>query len=244
MTLDQAEVRAEVGYVDFLRGRYDRAEYWFTDALTRAAGEPAVTAKVLTYLGSVESDRGRFDRASELLGDALEWARSLGDPRPQAYAETMLGRSTMLLGDVGTSDDHLRSAIRLARDDHWLVFLPWPQAIRGQVQLLDGQLDRAAELLDQAFARACQLGDPCWEGMSARGLAMLAEQRGDTDRAFTIMIDARQRADRLVDPYVWLDGYILSGLGDLGRRHDHPQTAVWTDALDRLVARTGMSFGD
>ncbi len=68
------------------------------------------------------------------------------------------------------------AAIRLARDDHWLAFLPWPQAIRGQVQLLDGHVDRAAELLDQAFARACQLGDPCWEGMSARGLALLAER--------------------------------------------------------------------
>ncbi len=57
------------------------------------------------------------------------------------------------------------------------------------------------------------------------------------------MIDARQRCNRLADPYVWLDGYILAGLGELGRRHDHPQTAAWTEALDRLVARTGMAFG-
>ena len=32
-----AQARAELGYVDFLRGRYDRAELWLTDALKFAA---------------------------------------------------------------------------------------------------------------------------------------------------------------------------------------------------------------
>ena len=39
----------------------------------------------------------------------------------------------------------------------------------------------AAEYFQQSFARACQLGDPCWEGLSARGLAMVAGASGDSD---------------------------------------------------------------
>jgi tetratricopeptide (TPR) repeat protein len=37
---DVAQARAELGYVDFLRGRYDRAEHWLTDALEYASGSP------------------------------------------------------------------------------------------------------------------------------------------------------------------------------------------------------------
>ena len=55
-----AQARAELGYVDFLRGRYDRAEHWLTDALEYASGSPSMQAKAMTYLGSVESDRGRL----------------------------------------------------------------------------------------------------------------------------------------------------------------------------------------
>ena len=31
----------------------------------------------------------------------------------------------------------------------------------------------AAACLEQSFARACQMGDPCWEGIAGRGLAQV-----------------------------------------------------------------------
>ena len=77
-------------------------------------------------------------------------------------------------------------------------------------------LDGAARCLEQSFARACQIGDPCWEGISARGLALLAEASGDPERALADLLDARLRTNRLADPYVWLDVYILDALCELG----------------------------
>jgi tetratricopeptide (TPR) repeat protein len=62
-----AQARAELGYVDFLRGRYDRAELWLGDALRFAGGSPSVRAKALTYLGAVESDRASYREAIGLL---------------------------------------------------------------------------------------------------------------------------------------------------------------------------------
>jgi hypothetical protein len=97
-----------------------------------------------------------------------------------------------------------------------------------------------AALLDQAFARACQIGDPCWEGTAARGLALVAEARGDIDRAYAMLSDARTRANRLADPYVWLDGYILDAQCDIGRRHGHPDTKVWVESMRLLASRCGM----
>ena len=174
------EARAELGYVDFLRARYDRAELWLTDALRAAPTRlRAVTAKATTYLGCVESDRGDYDRAHR-PASVRRWrwpgrvATRAGRPTPLS----MLGRRELLTGATSTPRRTSSStpSIALAERDHWLAFLPWPQAMRGEVQLATGDVATAPmRLSQQAFARACQLGDPCWEGMSARALALVAE---------------------------------------------------------------------
>lgn len=235
-----AQARAEVGYVDFLRARYDRAEVWLTDALKVAHGAPSITAKATAYLGSVESDRGNYARAVALLDEATTLSRAAGDPRREAYALSMLGRTSLLRGDLDRAAEQLDASIELAARDHWLAFLPWPQALRGEVYLARADPTGASETLVQAFARACQLGDPCWEGMSARGLALMAEATGQTDRAFAVLADARARCNRLADPYVWLDVYILDAQCQLGTRHGHPDTRHWVDTMRRLASRTGM----
>lgn len=61
------------------------------------------------------------------------------------------------------------------------------QSLLGQVHLLRGDTAAAVESTLQAFARACQVGDPCWEGISTRGLGLLAEHAGEPDRAFDLL---------------------------------------------------------
>ena len=233
-----AVARAELGYVAFLRARYDRAEVWLRDALERSGGSGTLAAKALMYLGSVDSDRADYPNAIDLLERAIALAHA--DPRRAAYATAMLGRVHLLRGEPGPAVEQLDRSIELSERDHWLSFLPYPQALRGEVQMLGGDVDGADERLRQAFARACQLGDPCWEGMAARGLALVADARGETTRAFEVLADARTRCNRLADPYVWLDGYILDAQCVLGRRHDHPDTERWVDTLRELASRTGM----
>jgi DNA-binding SARP family transcriptional activator len=235
-----AQARAELGYVDFLRGRYDRAELWLTDALKFAGGSPSVKAKAVAYLGAVESDRANYRRAVDLLEQAVRLSQAAGEPRRQAYGLSMLGRINLFRGALDVAAEQLDTSIKLAGRDHWLAFLPWPQALRGEVQLARGDPAGAGDLLQQAFARACQLGDPCWEGISTRGLALVAEAAEDTGRAFALLSDARARANRLADPYVWLDGYILDAQCELGRRHHHSDTTAWVETMRNLASRSGM----
>ena len=68
----------------------------------------------------------------------------------------------------------------------------------------------------------------------------MAEATGQTERAFAVLADARARCNRLADPYVWLDVYILDAQCQLGRRHGHPDTRRWVDTMRRLASRTGM----
>ena len=235
-----AQARAELGYVDFLRARYDRAELWLTEALRLSDGSAAVAAKAATYLGSVQSDLANYPAAIARLDEAHRLAEAVADPRRAAYSLSMRGRVDLIRGDLDQAEERLTAAAELAERDHWLSFLPWPQAFLGEVHLARHEPDRADEALQQAFARACQLGDPCWEGLSARGLALVAEAAGENDRAFETLLDARTRANRLADPYVWLDAHILDALCDLGRRHHHPETGRWVDAMRELTSRTGM----
>lgn len=238
--IGSALARAELGYVDFLRARYDRAELWLTEALSLAKGSPAVMAKAATYLGSVHSDTGNYPQSIALLDVACSLSREVDDPRREAYALCMNGRVDLLRGDLDAADDHLNSAVVLAEREHWLSFLPWPQAFQGEVRLARNDPLGAAEIFQQAFARACQLGDPCWEGITTRGLALVAEAAGEADHAFDTLRDARARATRLADPYVWLDVHILDAMCHLGRKHGHPQTRLWVDTMRELASRTGM----
>ena len=105
--ISSSRARAELGYVDFLRGRYDRAELWLTDAIDLADGAPAVLAKATTYLGSLHSDRGDYPRAVALLDDAGKLSREADVPRLEAYAFSMRGRVDLLCGRLDEADEHL-----------------------------------------------------------------------------------------------------------------------------------------
>jgi DNA-binding SARP family transcriptional activator len=235
-----ARVRAELGYVDFLRARYDRAERLLDQVLESGAASASDRAKAMTYLGSVASDRADYPRALVLLESAIAASQAVGEPRREAFALSMLGRVALLRGDLDAAGDHLQAAVKVAEAEHWLSFLPWPQALLGHVLLAGNDLDGAATCLQQSFARACQIGDPCWEGISARGLALLAEATGDPDRAIVDLVDARSRTNRLADPYLWLDVFILDTLCELGDRLGHPLTASWVEEMHERASRAGM----
>ena len=234
-----ARARAELGYVDFLRARYDRAERWLTQVVD-GSEVPATVVKAMTYLGSVASDIADYPQARRLLEDAVRLSKKLREPRREAYALSMLGRISLLRGEPDQAEVRLRAALAATEADHWLSFRPWPQALLGQALLAQGDVAGASEALEQSWARACQIGDPCWEGISARGLALVAEASGEADAAIVGLLDARARCNRAADPYVWLDVHILDALCDLGRRHHDPRTAGWVEEMHDRSSRTGM----
>ena len=114
-------------------------------ASTSATVQVGVTAKATTYLGAVASDQGHYSEALALLQNVRRLVSREPAIRRAAYGVAMLGRAYLLLGELDTAAEHLDCGPRHCRArDHWLSFLPWPQALRGEVQLAGGDVGGAA----------------------------------------------------------------------------------------------------
>jgi hypothetical protein len=100
--------------------------------------------------------------------------------------------------------------------------------------------DRADALLERAFALGCRLGDPCWEGMAARGRGLLHEAQGERARALEWLRDAAERAARVSDPYVWIHAHCLDALVGVAIAEGAPDALAHLEALERIAARGGL----
>lgn len=101
----------------------------------------------------------------------------------------------------------------LTSKERFNAFLPWPQVLRAQALMEAGDSTTAHAEAENAFVLACELGDPCWEGMAGRALGLIAWKAGDHAVARRWLTDARRRCDRVTDRYAWVSAYI--GLAEL-----------------------------
>lgn len=229
----------ELGYIEFLRGRYQRALAWLRRAAPLAETERAEQARIAIVHGSALSDTAHYAAAIDRLRVAETLAEAVGDVRQLAYALSMRGRALLLRGDFGSAAEPLDRSLRLAQQ-RWTAFVPWPESLRAGVHLACGEADAAAVGFEHAFALGCQLGDPCWEGIAGRGLALVAIARGEPRGAVKILEDALTRCVRLPDAYLWGKAYALDALCAVAVQQGMPQAAVCVDELLGLAARCGM----
>jgi DNA-binding SARP family transcriptional activator len=229
----------ELGYVEFLRGRYERALVWLRRAAPLAGDDRAEQARIAIVHGSVLSDTAHYAAGIAMLREAEALANGVGEVKQISYALSMLGRALLLQGDLPAATVALDRSVALAQQG-WTAFVPWPQSLRGEVDLLRGDVKAAAERFEHAFALGCQLGDPCWEGIAGRGLGRVAIEQGESQRAVDILVDAVSRSVRLPDAYLWGKAYALDALCGLAVANAMPQAPDWIEQLQGLAARSGM----
>jgi len=234
-----SEAARELGYVESLRGRYDRAETWLRRAMEAAPNE-SKRASALSVLGSTESDRGQTEAAVDALSEAAAIGRRAEKPRLEGWACAALGRAHSLRGELEAAATRLDRAIEICQDVGWISFVPFPQALRAEIHLLRGEVDAASDGYEAAFALGCQMGDPCWEGMGARGIGLVHIKRGHIDEGFEWLQDATARCVRTADAYLWIEAYCLDASCAQGLEYDRPEVRDWAVRLEALAARTDM----
>ena len=134
----------------------------------------------------------------------------------------------------------LDQCLALVRDERWTAFSPWPETLLADVDLAEDRVDLARDGYVHAYALACQLADPCWEGVAARGLAMVEARTGELTRAMTWLDDGRSRCTRWPDPYQWVHASVLDATCDVAIAGSDPRGPAFVDQLAALASRTGM----
>jgi DNA-binding SARP family transcriptional activator len=237
----EAKVCRELGFVDVQAGRRERAMVWLTRARAAATarGDDVELAAIGGVLGMSLSDQARYPEALATLTDSVERALSCDSRRQAAWSASQIGRLHLLRAEHDLAETALRQSLDLVKSERWLAFLPWPESFSAELDLLDGQFAVAEERLNEAFALACQLGDPCWEGISQRALGLL-QARTDPGAALARLSDARARCVRWPDAYQWLQGYVLEATCRVAVAAGDASAARFTDDLLVLAARTDM----
>ncbi|GAA1578828.1 hypothetical protein GCM10009789_35620 [Kribbella sancticallisti] len=229
----------ELGFVEFLRGRYDRAVRLLEDSLADTEDDPAGHATALVLLGACFTDTARYPAAIEHLAAAVALSEGLDDPRPLTRGLAFSARAHLLRRDLAPAREAATRSRDLARES-WPSYLPWPASLLAEIDLEDGDLDRAGQGFHQAFELGCRLEDPCWEAMGARGIGRVEAACGNTEGAMAWLLDAGVRAGRLTDAYLWAQGYAIDALCTVGIDRSTPEATRWVTDLESLAARTGM----
>ncbi len=230
----------ELAYTDVQAGRRASVERWLTRAQRLADGDAELSA-ILAVQGMNRSDMGDYAGAFSALYGSVERAERFGDRRQAAFSLSLIARAHLLRGETSEAMLALDRALGLVEAERWLSLRPFPETLRGEVDLLQGEIARAAERFERAFALACELQDPCWEGLAARNLGLLHRARGQLGHSRGWIEEARERCTRLPDRYVWMHAHILDTaiLFSL-EEAAHEQTQKLIRALGALAARTEM----
>ena len=208
-----ADVLRELAFVDVQAGRHISADRALREASQHARGDRGLLAGILAIQGMNQADRGKHSEAAALLTESADMARGAGRARQEAWSQGVLARSLLLAGQAQSAQEAAERSMAVALSERWNAFLPWPQVLHAQCLAAAGRWEEASEDAEHAFALACELGDPCWEGMAARALGLLALDAGDQGAAQDWLAEARRRCDRVPDRNVWISAYI--GLAQL-----------------------------
>jgi len=120
----RAEASRELGYIEFLRARYDRAERWLAAAMDEAPDD-IERATALGVLGAVTADLGRTAGALRKLEEAASIGQRRDKPRVEGWARAFAGRTQLLRGELDASAGQLDRALSICRAAAWVSFAPF-----------------------------------------------------------------------------------------------------------------------
>jgi DNA-binding SARP family transcriptional activator len=218
----------ELGYVEALAGRRPSADRYLNQAL-EAADRTDNLAGIHSVMGFNLVDWGRFDEGYAHYARALDYARTSGNYRAQAWALGIGGWGVMRAGRLDEAEAWIQECLGLMDGQSWLAFRPWPEAVLMELKLRQGKDPEALRpRLEEAYALSCQLGDPCWEAAVGRVMGLTYAATSEFGCASRWLIEARRRCLRHTDTFAALDVEILASQAEVSLLQNDPIQAEAT----------------
>ncbi len=230
----------EAGWIQFLRGGYDRAEATLARAAQLADGDEEELAWIEVILGTCRSDVGDYANATRLLLSATVRSEGLQSPEALGQALTMHAKLHVLRNELDEATALLDRALALVDARGLHSFRSWPESLRAEIDLRHGHVDAASDAFEHAFALGCEIGDPCWESIATRGRGLVAVERGEVERGLELLVEAPRLCRRLPDTYLWIEAYGLDALCGTAVEHGDASAKRWVGELEAIAASRGL----
>ena len=209
----------ELGFLHIQSGYHGEGDRNLVSAAELATGDDVQLASIQGIRAMSLADQAHYAESIGCLDESIKRAVACDRPRKRAWSLAMLGRVHLSLGDLDLAREELRIAMQIGRAERWSAFMPWPEALSAEVDLLDGCFDDSAMKLDHARALADQIDDHGLTAFAERGLARLAEERGDVADAFARSEAAQRHAFQDARTYVWIQVQVCAIRAELYLDH-------------------------
>jgi DNA-binding SARP family transcriptional activator len=237
-----AKAYRELGYVEALAGRRPAAASILQRGL-ELADDAEARSGIHAVAGFNLIDWGNLSEGLEHYERSLSNARSAGSRRREIWALGLGAWGLLAAGRFQEAEEWLQKCLVMIDEQRWVAFRPWPLAILAEARLR--QQHEPASLragLEDAFALSCQIGDPCWEGISARSMALTYIATDELQLAGQWLLEARGRCVRETDTYAALLVTIVADQMKLSLRVGQAKQAEdFARELIRLATRSHMN---
>jgi predicted ATPase/class 3 adenylate cyclase len=168
---DAARLVGALGWFWFMRGYWVESWHWLTSLLDMTSEpEPHFRAKAICRAGGLQIIQGNLAGPPDFVREAFETFSKLEDKQGMAWCLNLLGQlQTFEKGNIEEGKRDLSKSIELftSLGDDWGI--AWSTRYLGQLAELDGDIDRAITLQEQALSIFEEIGDQ-WNTAHSRFL--------------------------------------------------------------------------
>lgn len=222
-----------------LRGDLREAQEWLDRVLERPdSREPSLArAKALAAKALLAAFYWDIERAEAPAREALELARVLHAPWPQAIALNVLGTVARVRGDHTLAQARYDEVVALdpMLEDRWPTTLALVNL--GIQAFQRGDDERAAEVLERGLVLSRESGDRFWTAFAFDLLGRVAQRTGDLRRAAALHQESLAVCQTLGNG--WATAMCLEGVAELeADSGQHARAACLFGAEEAVRAAT------
>lgn len=188
-------------------------------------------------LGNLLAQRGDLKKALQAFDNAISLAQAAGSHFLEILGHNNLAYHAQLAGDLATAREHIETGLSLAEVHDLLISRQYLYSTRGEIALAEEYFDEAEAWFTRGLREAERQANNLQVANIRANLGLVAQARGDLDRALMLLETARAAVAAILAPPQHLQIQIDLWLAELYIRRG--ERAAADEALSRAETHLG-----